>query len=68
MNSMEEDALFSAWGWEKNLIQRQFEAPDGHYITFDTLMSMTESPAGERELIQIVQQFGVRDATRQSVD
>lgn len=39
MNSQEEDAIFEKYGWWKNTVMRQWEAPDGTVITIDNLMN-----------------------------
>lgn len=58
MNSWEEDELFRQWGWEKDLIQRVYIAPSGHKVTFDEVMSVTQSEQGEAALRQVVREFG----------
>lgn len=59
MNSMEEDALFEANGWTKNLIARRWESPRfGIELGFDDLVAITETPEGEAYLRQVVVQYG----------
>lgn len=63
MTSWEEDAYFQEWGWEKDLIKRCYWAPDGRYITFDTVMSLSSSGSdGEAELKGIIRRYGERHA------
>ena len=58
MSSWEEDWLFEQYGWTKNLIQRRYEGPRGHAISFDEVVSATATPEGEETLRQAVMQFG----------
>lgn len=58
MNSMEEDALFNEWGWEKDLIQRKWFSPKGITIAFDTVMELGGSETGEEVLVHNIKQYG----------
>lgn len=58
MNSLDEDALFERWGWTKDLIARRWESPRGLVLDFDDLVGLTETPAGEDALRQIVAAYG----------
>lgn len=58
MSSMEEDALFAEWGWEKDLIQRHYTGPYGHIIGFDDIVGLTTTPEGEAYLRTVVASFG----------
>lgn len=58
MNSLEEDELFERYGWTKNLIARRYESPGGLWLSFDDLVGLTETPAGEDTLRQIVAAYG----------
>lgn len=58
VNSMEEDALFEAWSWTKNLVQRRWESPRGGWLTFDDVVGLSETPAGEATLREVVRQYG----------
>lgn len=60
MNSWDEDNLFEEWGWIKNLIQRCYEGPYGHRITFDAVMDATDTPEGEEDLRAAVRQYGAK--------
>lgn len=60
MNSWEEDRLFEEHGWYKNLIQRRWEGPRGHYIGFDQVMDASLTPRGEQDLKATIQQYGER--------
>lgn len=58
MNSMQEDALFEAHGWQKNVVQRRWESPRGLWLGFDDLVGLTETPEGEDTLREIVRAYG----------
>lgn len=60
MNSWDEDALFTEWGWFKDLIKRRYESPSGAFITFDQVMEISTSPEGEQALVATVRQYGER--------
>lgn len=60
MNSMEEDALFKEYGWEKDLIQRIWISPvQNMKLSFDTLMDLTAyGRDGQVALEKMIKQFG----------
>jgi len=61
LSSWEEDAIFKAYGWYKNLVKRQYEGPTGATIDFDEVMQITANPQGEIELRRIIVRFGTRE-------
>lgn len=58
MNSQEEKELFEQYGWEYNLVEREWVSPDGHKITTDALMEYTTDPEGEYQLRMFIVQHG----------
>lgn len=59
MNSMEEDALFKEWGWEKDLIGRRWVSPLGIELSFDDVVDISSGGSAlELWLIGIIKQYG----------
>ena len=60
LNSWEEDALFEAYGWYKDLIKRRYESPDGtKAVSFDSVASASMSGLeGEAAIINIIRKYG----------
>lgn len=60
MNSDQEKALFTSYGWEYNYVRRKWVAPNGQEITTDQIMETTGEPEGDISLMALIVENGVR--------
>ena len=61
MNSQQERAVFEAWGWAYNYVDRMWVSPDGaEYITTDDLMEAGSAFEDDVMLMAIIVELGVR--------
>ena len=60
MNSDQEKAIFSQYGWEFDFIGRAWVAPDGTKLTLDSLMEITVDSDGDLALMRLIFERGTR--------
>ena len=59
LNSQEEDELFAAYGWIKDLIKRQWTSPCGRMVvTFDQVVEISKDALGEEHLVRMIGHYG----------
>ena len=60
MNSDQEKAIVSQYGWEFDFIGRAWVAPDGTKLTLDSLMEITVDSDGDLALMRLIFERGTR--------
>lgn len=63
MNSDQEKALFTAYSWEYDYVERKWVAPNGCEITIDQVMDATDEPEGDLALMAMIVENGVRQSS-----
>lgn len=59
MNSAQEKALFTDYGWQYNYVQRKWIAPNGREITIDQIMEIAADIEGDLALMALIVENGV---------
>ena len=60
MNSDQEKANFTQYGWVYNYVQRKWVAPNGREITIDQVMAVTVDVEGDQALMALIIENGTR--------
>ncbi len=58
MNSQQERALFTQYGWEYNYVTRTWTAPNGRMMTLDQIMGVTGDRVGDLTLMRLIVEHG----------
>ncbi len=59
MNSSQERALFTDWGWTYNYARRAWIAPNGREITVDQIVEVVDDCEGDWALMALIVENGV---------